>query len=193
MHGHHAEWTPSDVATVIIAIVAVVVSVASVVSTFLIHRLQGAVVKIKVRFHADLRDKATYVANAPDPDAQPRNLATTSLRNAAEVFDRFPEEKYYATSFLRVIVTNAGRLDAGVDSITYVNKEGKGIAVRQASDPPYPVMLPAQTYLTRDYLYSELRSHSGLQSKIRFIIELTNGKRVKSGWVQMEERLSKPH
>jgi hypothetical protein len=185
-------WSPSDIATVIIAAVAVVVSVASVVSTFLVHRLQGAIVIVNVRYHVDLRVKATYKKNAPDLDKEPKVLATSVLRKADEIYERFPTDTHYATSFLRVVATNAGRIDASVDSISYVNKAKKGIVIQMKDEKPFPLNLPAQTYIKRDYLYSEVRSHAGKKAKIRFVVELTNGKHVKSRWIRLREALSQP-
>lgn len=185
-------WSPSDIATVIIAAVAVVVSVASVVSTFLVHRLQGSIVKVMVRYHVDLREKATYKPNAPEPDKEPKTLATSTVRKAGEIYNRFPADTHYATSFLRVIATNAGRIDASVDSISYVNKAKKGIVVQMKDEQPFPMILLAQTYITRDYLYSELVSHAGKKAKIRFEVALTNGKKSRSRWFKLQKGLSKP-
>lgn len=186
------EWTPSDIATVVIAGAALIVSVASVVSTFLIHRLQGPVVKVKILYHADLRDKKTYKPNAPDLDAEPKILMTTTLRKAAEVAKRFPDDKYYPTTFLRVHITNAGRMDTGIDSISYVNKAGAGIGTRKIDGPEGPIPLPAQSYTTEDYLYSEARTQAGAKGKIRFVVYLTNGKKVKTRFVKLEAKYSKP-
>lgn len=186
------EWTPSDVATVIIAGAALIVSIASVVSTFLIHRLQGPVIKVKILYHADLREKATYVPNAPNLDDEPKVLMTTALRQAHEVAKRFPDEKYYPTTFLRVHVTNAGRMDTGIDSISYVNKAKEGVATRKIDDPDGPIPLPAQSYITEDYLYSEARRQAGPKAKIRFEVYLTNGRKVRTHFVKVEAKYSKP-
>ncbi len=185
-------WSPTDIATVTIAVVAVVVSIASVVSTFLVHRLQGAIVRVDIRYHVTSIEKAKYIQNATQDDEQPEIHATSNLRQAKEIYERFPSDRYHAMSFLRVIATNAGRIDASVDSIRYVNKAKKGIVIQTKDEKPFPATLPAQTYIKRDYLYSELMSHAGKRARIQFVVELSNGKQVKSRWIKLRGDLSEP-
>lgn len=185
-------WSPSDVATVVIAFAALVVSVLSVWSTFAIHKRQGPIIEVETFYHAKLRKKAEYVKNLPPEQVVFDVEATTDLASAPTMPDQYSRDKYfYSLTFLRLVLTNKGRMDAAIESIFYFNTAGRGISVAHKDEEPYPLTIPAQTNRTRDFLYSSLADHAGTDKKVRFEVTLTNGTKIKVDWIHLDPALGK--
>lgn len=164
-----------DVATVVLAALAIVVSVWTSIA---IHRGAGPVVKVSVIYYVLLQRKK------PERFKPTYMHVTTSLSRAAQVHRDF-ETEFFVTPFLRAIVTNRGRMDVGVDAINMQDPAERERGMKLKTDPSYPVLLKAQSYIYLNTLYSEVLSFTGEGRKMRFIAALTNGEFSVSSWMRV--------
>lgn len=172
------KWTPLDVGDIATAAVAVIAVVVSIAASIVVHRAGGPVIKVKVVYFLWIEPKVK------SPFTPRFRSAVSSLNSASDTYRRFAADNYL-TEFLRVVVTNRGRLDVGIDSIAHQRTNLDSRVITQKGDPAYPVILKAQSYLYLNQLYVDLKAYAGSPPRIRFVVTLTNGDEVRSRWVKL--------
>jgi len=170
-----------DIATAVLAFVAIVVSIAVAIVQ---HRSSGPLVKVKVVAFARLqrRPEPGKRYKAPDYDNLPSAIGP--LSSIPEMHDKYGADNFVRL-YLRVVITNHGRMPITVENVGYENREGKAIAFKRKDGPQVPFALEPFQHFEWDEMFNDLPTFAGRYAMIRFRVGLSNGERIMSRWIKV--------